>query len=46
MLLKAGQEGPELPESRPTLAVTYLQIASQGHTIITAIKKLLNLDSN
>jgi hypothetical protein len=46
MSLGTTQEGPELPELRPTLATTHLHLVSQGHAIIKAIKELLNPDNN
>jgi hypothetical protein len=46
MLLGTTQEGPELLESRPTLATTHPHLVSQGHTIIKAIKELSNPDNN
>ena len=32
-------EGPELPASRPTLAMTHPELGSQGETLIIAINK-------
>ncbi len=46
MLLETTQKGPELLELQLTLVTTYLYLVSQGHTIIKAIKELLNLDNN
>ena len=46
MSLAAGKEGPELPPSRPTMAATHPQIASQGQAIIETITKLSNPDNN
>ncbi len=46
ILLGTIQEGPKLLELQLTLATTHLHLVSQGHTIIKAIKELLNLDNN
>jgi hypothetical protein len=46
MSLGTTQEGPELPESRPTLATTHPHLVSQGHAIIKAIEELSNPDNN
>jgi hypothetical protein len=46
MLLGTTQEGPKLLELQLTLVTTYPYLISQGHTIIKAIKELLNLDNN
>ena len=42
----AGRAGPELPPSRPTLAATHPEIASQGQAIIEEIMKLSNPDNS
>ncbi len=46
MLLGTTQEGSKLLELQLTLATTHPHLISQGHTIIKAIKELLNLDNN